>query len=139
MINNAMIIEPENEYYFVVEGRYDYEVERETTPCPEDILEKIAPYFNSLLDKLTEEERKFLLHECVMNDSILRNKMYEAELFKREPIYNQVKVMSDEKIREFCLVIKFTKSFNYYLRYMLSEDWVLDNFESEEERKQFVF
>jgi len=135
----SIILEPDNSLYYIIERTDYYEVDSTLETCSYEANERLIQHVNSLLDKLTIEEQKFLLHECVTDAKELTEKMCEAGYFKEITTFrSQVKNMSSERVRELCLAIKFTKSFNCYLCYMLSDDWKM-SFDSEEERLAFRF
>ena len=129
----GLILEPNNKYYFVYLND-DEQPEMES-----------CTYFyhydvKKFTDLLSSEERKFLIAECAINDLALLNKMVEAGLVSiKDNFPDKVRSMSDEEVMKIIYAIKYSLSFNAYLRYMVSDEWEIDNFDSHEERERFVF
>lgn len=120
-----------HEFYFIVEGEH-YNIEnRRYRPDNYNVIDFVK--------LLRIEERKFLIAESVMDSFELYE--YFNTIFSfgsSEDFSNSIRTLNEKELDKIISVLKFTKNFNGYLRYMIS-DWKVDCFDTEEDYLNYTY
>lgn len=131
-LQEKVILGLDHEYYFVVARDGSYYVD--SAPYIADYNELVE-----LVKYLNVEECKFLIAESVMDSITLYEYFHTLYSFStREDFRKAIQSLNEEELNKVIQALKFTESFNGYLCYML-KDWETDNFESKEERMNYVY
>ena len=132
IVQEKYLLDSTQKYYYVVPDGEFYYVEEEN-------FRDISHNLNELLSKLYEDERRFLVAECIRDDASLMKSIYrEGFLPESEDLYDIIRNLNSENLYALILAIRYTYSFNCYLKYML-EDWAYNNNFSEADRKVYKF